>query len=98
MSKRVSNPLSARRQGQGLFATLEASFRDALRTPEGTVEPVALLCTDADGQWHSLIPQLRAVLPHVYILGSVALQICTFIVGKKKEPRWLWPALDHHAG
>lgn len=69
MSQRVSNPLSARRQVQGLLDALEASFRDALRTPEGTAEPVALLWTDADGQWKPLIPRLRAVLPHVYILG-----------------------------
>lgn len=69
MSKRASNPLSARRQGQGLLDALEVSFRDALRTPEGTAEPVALLWTDADGQWQSLISRLRTALPHIYILG-----------------------------
>lgn len=64
-AKRPSTPLSPK----GLLDALEASFHDALRTPEGTAEPVALLWTDADGQWQSLIPQLRATLPHVYILG-----------------------------
>jgi hypothetical protein len=34
VSKRVANPLNERRQRQGLLDALEASFRDALRTPE----------------------------------------------------------------
>ena len=56
-------------RAKGLLDALEASFRDALRTPEGMAEPVALLWADADGQWQPLITRLRAVLPHVYTLG-----------------------------
>jgi hypothetical protein len=46
------------------------SFQDALRTPEGTAEPVALLWADTDRQWADLITRLRAVLPHVFTLGA----------------------------
>lgn len=54
---------------KGLLDALEASFRDALRAPEGTAEPVALLWTDPEGQWAPLLSRLRAALPYVYTLG-----------------------------
>jgi len=53
----------------GLIDALVASFQDALRTPEGVAEPVALLWTDAEGDWRGLIPALRAVFPQLYTLG-----------------------------
>lgn len=55
-----------------LLGALTKSFDDALRTPEGTEAPAALLWTDADGQWTPLLAGLRAVLPQVYTLGDYA--------------------------
>jgi hypothetical protein len=48
---------------------VEVSLQAALRTPEGTAEPVAVLWTDADGQWKPLIAGLRTTLPHLFALG-----------------------------
>src|SRR5262249_35555888 len=42
----------------------------SLRSPDGVADPVALLWTDADGQWRSLIPALLKAVPHLYVLGS----------------------------
>ena len=44
----------------------------ALRTPDGVSTPVALLWTDADGQWKPLLPALQKVLPQLYLLGPYA--------------------------
>src|SRR5713101_8367971 len=55
---------------KGLFDALEASFNEALRTPEGTAEPAALLWTGTDGQWQPLLARLRTALPQVYTLGA----------------------------
>lgn len=63
--KRRSTP-----KPKGLLEALEASFNEALRSPEGMVEPVALLWIDSERQWAPLIPRLRVVLPHIYILGD----------------------------
>jgi len=65
-AKRRSTPPRAK----GLLDALDASFSDALRTPEGTAAPVVLVWTDADAQWKSLLARLRAVLPQVYTLGA----------------------------
>lgn len=51
---------------------LTASFREALRTPDGMAEPVALLWTDEDGQWRELVPRLRGVMPELHALGIYA--------------------------
>jgi hypothetical protein len=48
---------------------LQASFAASLRVPEGVAPPVALLWTDADGQWLSLLPQLRAFFPELFTLA-----------------------------
>jgi hypothetical protein len=48
---------------------LQASFAASLRVPEGVVPPVALLWTDADGEWLSLLPQLRAFFPELFTLS-----------------------------
>lgn len=53
-----------------LLERLMASLAGALKVPEGTSPPVAVLWTDADGQWLPLIPQLRSVLPTLFTLGS----------------------------
>lgn len=51
---------------------MSASFRDALRTPDGMAEPVALLWTDEDGQWRELVARLQGVMPELYALGNYA--------------------------
>jgi hypothetical protein len=61
---------SAHPRAKGLVDALEASFIDALRTPEGTAEPVALLWTDADRQWAGLLPRLQTALTQVFTLGD----------------------------
>ena len=53
-----------------LLERLLASLARALKVPEGTSAPAAVLWTDADGQWLPLIPQLRAVLPTFFTLGT----------------------------
>ncbi len=55
---------------QTLLEALQSSFAVALRSPEGVAEPVALLWTDADGQWRPLLPALCNVLTHIYSLGN----------------------------
>ena len=55
-----------------LLDALQASFAEGLRSPDGVAEPVALLWTDADAQWRSLIPTLQKVIPQLYVLGSCA--------------------------
>ncbi len=64
-SKRRSAPPRAK----GLLDALETSFVEALRTPEGTAEPVALLWADADRQWVGLMARLQTALPQVFTLG-----------------------------
>lgn len=55
-----------------LVDAIDASLKQALRTPDGVAQPAALLWTDADGQWAPLIPTLRKVLPQLYVLGAYA--------------------------
>ncbi|MER9863191.1 BREX-1 system phosphatase PglZ type B [Mesorhizobium sp. M0185] len=55
-----------------LIDALLQSFTGALRSPDGTAAPVALLWTDADGQWRPLIPTLTKAIPELYALGSFA--------------------------
>ena len=43
-----------------LIDAMKASFAAALRVPDGVGAPVALLWTDADGQWKPLIPLLQS--------------------------------------
>lgn len=52
-----------------LVEALKTSFAEALRVPEGVVDPAALLWTDVDGQWQNLIPKLRSPLPQLFSLG-----------------------------
>lgn len=55
-----------------LVDALEASFADALRSPEGMAEPAVLLWSDPDRQWEPLVARLRAVMPQLYLLGDYA--------------------------
>jgi hypothetical protein len=52
-----------------LLEALRVSFAAAVRPPEGWSAPVALLWTDADGQWLPVLPALRAAFPWVYTFG-----------------------------
>src|SRR5215472_10253043 len=54
----------------GLLDALEASFKDALRTPDAVSEPVTLLWSDMDGEWRGAIPALRDALPQLFVLGE----------------------------
>jgi hypothetical protein len=53
--------------------TLLDALRDSLaateRSPDGVAPPVAVLWTDADGQWQPLIPLLAKTLPQLHVLG-----------------------------
>lgn len=59
-------------QGETLVDAMKASFTKALHTPDGVAAPIALLWTDADGQWKPLIPALQKSLPQLYLLGPYA--------------------------
>jgi hypothetical protein len=55
---------------QTLQDTLTASLAAATRSPEGVADPVALLWTDADGQWRPLLPSLQKACGQLYVLGD----------------------------
>jgi hypothetical protein len=55
-----------------LVDALQESFIGALRSPDGTATPAALLWTDANGQWRPLLPTLTKAIPELYALGSFA--------------------------
>lgn len=57
-------------QTSTLLEALAKSLAVATRSPEGVAEPIALLWTDAEGQWRPVLPALRAVLPYIYSLGA----------------------------
>lgn len=54
-----------------LLEAITESFRVALRPSSNEATPVALLWTDADGQWLPLLPSLRTILPSLYTLGRL---------------------------
>lgn len=56
-----------------LLSVLMKSLMVSMRTPEGVEAPAALLWTDADSQWLSIIPALRAEMTYVYTLGQYEL-------------------------
>lgn len=53
-----------------LLEALIASLSAAVRSPEGVADPVALLWTDADGQWRALLASLQKACAHLYVLGD----------------------------
>lgn len=55
---------------QTLIDALRASLEAAQRSADGVAPPAAVLWTDADGQWLTLMPALRAALPQLYVLGA----------------------------
>jgi hypothetical protein len=52
-----------------LLDAMVASLLKAGRHGPGEAEPAAILWTDADGQWLSLIPQLKMLLPQLFVHG-----------------------------
>src|SRR5258707_10925542 len=52
-----------------LLERLLESFATALRPRDGELVPVALVWTDATSEWLPLLPQLRALLPELFMLG-----------------------------
>ncbi len=62
--------LKANTGRQTVIDAIRASMVAALCVPEGVAEPVALLWTDADGQWRPLIQALQVALPQLYVLGE----------------------------
>ena len=54
-----------------LLEAITESFRAALRPSSNEATPVALLWTDADGQWLPLLSSLRTVFPSLYTLGRL---------------------------
>jgi hypothetical protein len=76
-------------RAQGLFEALEQSFLDALRAPDGSVAPAALLWADPGRQWTDVIPRLQAALPHLFVLGN-------YDQAKRTGPAiWLRCVVDH---
>lgn len=57
---------------ESLMDALKASFALSMHGPDGVAPPVALLWTDADGQWKPLLPALMKALPTLYVLGPYA--------------------------
>ena len=55
-----------------LIHAMKASFAAALRTADGVSAPIALLWTDADGQWKPLLPALKKTLSELFVLGAYA--------------------------
>src|SRR5271166_5254665 len=57
-----------------LIEELVKSFAASARAPDGVADPVALLWTDADGQWKPLVPLLQQAIPELHVLGPYALK------------------------
>lgn len=57
-------------EARTLLDALTTSLAAATRSPEGVADPVALLWTDADGQWRPLLLALRQANAHLYVLGD----------------------------
>jgi PglZ domain len=53
-----------------MVEAIAASLDFAARGGDGVAAPVAVLWTDADGQWKPALQALQAAIPHLYVLGS----------------------------
>lgn len=54
---------------QVMLDAVRESLAAMLHSPDGVASPVAVLWTDADGQWQSLIPLLARSMPQLFRLG-----------------------------
>ena len=55
-----------------LIDALKASFTAAQQVSDGVDGPVALIWTDANGQWKPLLQALKKTLPQLFLLGPYA--------------------------
>jgi hypothetical protein len=53
-----------------MIEAIKASLDFAARGGDGVAAPVAVLWTDADGQWKPALRALQAAIPYLYTLGS----------------------------
>jgi hypothetical protein len=53
-----------------LLDRIRESLAKVLRVPEGQAAPVAIVWTDATGEWLPLTPMLRELVPEFYTLGG----------------------------
>jgi hypothetical protein len=53
-----------------LLDRLRESLAKTLRVQEGQAAPIAIVWTDATGEWLPLAPMLRALLPEFFTLGE----------------------------
>ncbi len=58
------------RAGMKLLDRIRESLAKVLRVPEGQAAPVAIIWTDATGEWLSLAPMMRELIPEFYTLGA----------------------------
>ena len=86
-----------------LLEAVRASLLNAARfNPGDAVAPVAVLWTDADGQWRPVVEQLRGLMPELLTLGECSPQMrtgpaiwlrCVIELKVRKEtfPELQWP-------
>ncbi len=55
--------------GGTLVEAVVASFAEAAKGSKDSAPPVAVVWTDADGQWLPLLPALRSAMPNLFTLG-----------------------------
>jgi hypothetical protein len=55
-----------------IIEALSWSFASSLRVPDGVLDPVVLLWTDADAQWKPLVAILKVAQPQIFVLGTYA--------------------------
>jgi len=53
-----------------LLDRLRESIAKSLRVPEGQSAPAAIIWTDATGEWSSLAPMLRVLMPEFFTIGE----------------------------
>jgi hypothetical protein len=92
------------RDARTLLEAVRASLAHATRyNPGDVVAPVAVLWTDADGQWRPVVEQLRRLMPELLTLGQYDAETRTGpaiwlrcviepAVGADKFPDLAWPA------
>src|SRR5262249_10968306 len=56
--------------GMKLLDRMRESLAKVLRVPEGQAPPVAIVWTDATGEWLSLAPMMRELMPEFFTLGT----------------------------
>ncbi|MBM4013151.1 MAG: BREX-1 system phosphatase PglZ type B, partial [Planctomycetes bacterium] len=71
-SATITTNASAKTGAGTLAEAVLVSLTRLVSTPDGEVPPAAILWTDAEGQWKSLVALLRSRVPHLYELGTFA--------------------------